>query len=98
MLPLHHDLSTESCVCVLFGLATFARLSIRTTIPTASRRLGADDQSPLCLRARCSSQFAAADPSRAGPSPVGRGGVEPPSLGYQPSALRPLSYRPVGSD
>ena len=36
-----------------------------------------------------------AAPSHAGSSPVGRGGVEPPSLGYQPSALEPLSYRPA---
>ena len=58
MLPLHHDLSCRSGVCV-------------------STATGA--------------------PSRAGSSPVGRGGVEPPSLGYQPSALEPLSYRPASN-
>ena len=47
------------------------------------------EPSPAWLRARCA---AANTLSRRSPT-VGPGGIEPPSSGYQPSAL-PLSYRP----
>ena len=49
------------------------------------------EPSPAWLRARCAAANTLA-PTIAKPT-VGPGGVEPPSSGYQPSAL-PLSYRP----
>lgn len=53
------------------------------------------EPSPAWLRARCAAANTLVPSYRT--DPIGPGGVEPPSLGYQPSAL-PLSYKPPRSN